>query len=169
MKIPLWVSVVVVIATILHCKVGNDQKLGRVQTVWGSGKFNSQTWMDIWTADHFVLGMVWEKFISNIFKTEWAFIMLVVFACSFEMIENKSWLIGVWNQSNYSGDGIINSLCDILAAILGYAFAKHLSFHAGIGIIIGLLILIPIIRPLLFRTKSIRPWAGMKFLKIFQT
>ena len=161
MKIPIWTSFAVIVATVLYLRLGNEQKLGRVQSVWGSGKYNSQTWLDIWTADHFLFGMVFEKYISHIFKSEWSFFTLVIIVSLYEIVENTSWLTAVWNQSNYNGDGIINSVVDIGAALLGYATAKRLSFYPGLGIILGLAILIPILRPMLF--SSMRPWAGWKW------
>jgi len=154
----MWVNGVIIIATLYYCKFENEQNIGKVASLWGNGKYNSQQWFDIWSLHHFIIGMVFEKFASFLFKKEYAFVMFVAIACAFEILEGQKRHVGYWNESNYFGDSIINVFTDIVVAILGYGFAKQFNLLTGIMVIICLYLLFRKTRPILFKpTKGKKP------------
>jgi hypothetical protein len=152
----MWINVIIIIATLVYCRWSNEQKIGTIDTLWGAGKNSSQQWFDIFTAIHFTAGMLFEKLLSGIYKPDYAFVSFVVVVCIFEAVENKKGVVKLWNDSSYKGDSIINVFTDIVAAILGYIFAKRLPFNMGIGLAICFMITIALVKPFLYKTTPIK-------------
>ena len=54
------------------------------------------------------------------------------------MLENSPWVIDRYRQHTaalgYVGDSIINSLADVVATIVGFAFASRFSWKASVAL-----------------------------------
>src|SRR4051812_10834787 len=67
-------------------------------------------------------------------------LLAISIECTWEILENTNFIIDRYRKStlslDYYGDSVLNSLCDILFAALGFVLAARLPVWATIGLII---------------------------------
>ena len=124
----------IVIFAILYCKFVNKQQWGQLDTLWCSDctTMNSLTWFDKYSFVHFFLGVY--CFIALYLTrtiTGWSaaarHTAMILVVCGFEMMENRPRNFRIWDDWTYHGDALINSVTDILVAIMGYSAIARLG------------------------------------------
>lgn len=104
---------------------------------------NSQQIADWYTFSHIIHGFIFYLFFSLLFPKSRVLTRLVLsmgLEVSWEIAENTPYVIELYRQqalaAGYTGDSILNSLCDTVAMIIGYVMAHKLSVKFIIGIAI---------------------------------
>lgn len=93
---------------------------------------NSQHIADWYTFSHIIHGFAFyyfgKVFLKKLSVFQW-FIVALIIEAGWELIENSSVIIDRYRTTtislDYYGDSILNSLCDILAMVVGFYFAKR--------------------------------------------
>ena len=106
---------------------------------------NSQHLTDWYTFSHLIHGLIFFWLLWLFFKRlpiSTRFLIAVVVEAAWEVLENSPLIINRYRQTglsfDYFGDTVINSVCDILAMVLGFWLARRLPVWASITIIIFL-------------------------------
>jgi len=96
---------------------------------------NSQHISDWYTFSHIIHGFLFYFLIWIIFprfSLGLRFLLALGIEVSWEVIENTPWVIELYRQqalaSGYSGDSILNSICDSVAMILGFFIAYRIPW-----------------------------------------
>jgi hypothetical protein len=105
--------------------------------------------------------------------TAWRFALAVGLEAGWEIVENTPMVINHYRKQalaqGYAGDSIINSVCDTLSMIAGFAFAWKSRWWMTIGLMIGLEIFTAIcirdnlalnIINLIYPVEAIARWQG---------
>jgi len=137
---------------------------------------NSQHISDWYTFSHFIHGFIFY-FILWLVGRRWPMgsrlLLAILFEASWEIFENTDLIINRYRENTvslgYYGDSIINSVMDLLAAVIGFVMAARLPVWVIVALTIGmeafvgywirdnlLLNIIMLIYPLEF----IRSWQG---------
>jgi hypothetical protein len=127
----------------------NNQPWGRTDIFYINRNdtiLNQQTWFDPCSFTHFILGMLFQqisKFLviplpKGVFE-----LIFVIFVCAFEIVENNKAVVGLWGDSSYGGDAVINSFTDIIIALFGYALASKMPSFVVIMILLTFVFLAP--------------------------
>jgi Protein of unknown function (DUF2585) len=95
----------------------------------------------------------------------------VLIESAWELLENSPWIIDRYRHGTialgYTGDSVLNSVCDIGWMVVGFALARRLPAWATIGLAIGLeLLCLAVIRDnltlnvlmLIAPNDSVRAW-----------
>jgi hypothetical protein len=105
----------------------------------------SQHLVDPYTLSHVLHGvifywMLWP-FASRVTLHHRMMAALVI-EIGWEALENSPWVIERYRQHTaalgYVGDSIVNSLVDVVATIVGFAFASRLSWKASVALFVVL-------------------------------
>ncbi|MDB5490494.1 MAG: hypothetical protein JWO78_343 [Micavibrio sp.] len=130
-----------------------ESAMGR--KIWGTGgkagfwsgdinsSTNSQFLFDPYTSSHMLHGVLFYGFFWLIGR-DWPLrvrlLLALVVECGWELLENSSFIIERYRAQtislNYFGDSIMNSMCDILAATIGFLIAARLPVKVTIAIFI---------------------------------
>ena len=109
------------------------------------GPENSQQLTDWYTFTHLIHGFILYLFLWIVApRTSFAlrFAIAVGLEATWEIIENTPFIIERYRDlamaQGYSGDSIINSVGDTLAAVIGFVLARKMSVRSTIGIAIAL-------------------------------
>ena len=103
---------------------------------------NSQQLTDWYTPSHVIHGMLFFAFGRLLFRGRWSPVLAVALALgievAWELIENSPPVIDRYREQalaqGYSGDSILNSLCDTLAMLAGFCLAARLPVRASIAL-----------------------------------
>ena len=107
-------------------------KCGIVKLWWWGEKGaleESQHLFDIYAFSHVLHGLIFYFLVWLIFRgrlSVWAGLVLaVILESGWELFENSNYLINRYRAAGveYSGDSIVNSICDIVAMAAGYLMA----------------------------------------------
>jgi Protein of unknown function (DUF2585) len=110
--------------------------------IWSS--HNSQYMTDPYTFSHITHGVLWYgllALVANKLPVRVRFILAVALECAWENFENTDMVIQRYRAAtislNYYGDSVMNSMCDILTAVLGFILAAMLPTRVTlIGVIV---------------------------------
>jgi hypothetical protein len=110
--------------------------------IWSS--HNSQYMTDPYTFSHITHGVLWYgllALVANKLPVRVRFILAVALECAWEIFENTDMVIQRYRAAtislNYYGDSVMNSMCDVLTAALGFILAAMLPTRVTlIGVIV---------------------------------
>jgi hypothetical protein len=110
--------------------------------IWSS--HNSQYMTDPYSFSHITHGVLWYGLLALVAKKlplRARFVMAVALECAWEVFENTDLVIQRYRAAtislNYYGDSVMNSMCDILTAVLGFILAAILPTRVTlIGVIV---------------------------------
>ncbi len=110
--------------------------------IWSS--HNSQYMTDPYSFSHITHGVLWYGLLALVAKKlplRARFVMAVALECTWEVFENTDLVIQRYRAAtislNYYGDSVMNSMCDILTAVLGFMLAAILPTRVTlIGVIV---------------------------------
>jgi hypothetical protein len=117
-------------------------------SVWYGNPFgpeNSQQLTDWYTFTHLLHGFLFYLLLSLIApKASFWVKLAVMFAIegAWEIVENSPIIVDRYRQSalaqGYSGDSIVNSMTDSIAAAIGFVLAQVLPVRASIAVVVGI-------------------------------
>ena len=115
-------------------------------TLWASvtSPELSQQIADAYSFSHIIHGLAFYALFRlasrRRFSLPLCFFLAMLTECGWEILENTPWTIERYRQSalaaGYYGDSILNSVCDILFAALGFFFAARFPTWASIALVI---------------------------------
>jgi hypothetical protein len=152
-KLPLWVYFlitlsIIAIAGFIEYSMGHVVicKCGTVKLWQGvvNSSENSQHISDWYSFSHIIHGMVFFYFFRLISKKRFSIglcLLLAIFVeASWEVFENSNFIINRYREAtislDYFGDSILNSVCDMLFAVIGFFLAAYLPVWLIIFLII---------------------------------
>ena len=108
------------------------------------GPENSQQLTDWYTFSHVLHGMIFYG-LARLFVPRWPALAALALAlgleCAWELAENSPMVIDRYRAQalaqGYSGDSILNSLSDTLAATTGFLLARFLPTRASFGLAVA--------------------------------
>ena len=119
------------------CKYG----LGFWTAAWS--RCTSQHLFDPYSLTHVLHGIIFfwllRPFASRI-GLPWRLIGALILEAGWELLENSPWVIERYRQGtaslDYTGDSFVNSFGDVLATIVGFAFASRVSWKAALAVFV---------------------------------
>lgn len=101
----------------------------------------SQHFLDPYSLSHVLHGVIFYWLLRPFALKAglaWRMVVAVLAEIGWELLENSPWVIERYRQNtvafDYSGDSILNSLGDTLAAAAGFAFAARFSWRASLAL-----------------------------------
>ncbi len=117
----------------LWCKYG----LGLWTGAWDH--CTSQHLFDPYTLSHVLHGIIFYWLLwplASKFSLPWRNMTALALEIGWELLENSAWVIERYRQQtaalDYFGDSVINSMGDVAAAVIGFAFAACYSWKASV-------------------------------------
>lgn len=106
---------------------------------------NSQHLSDWYTFSHMIHGFAFYGLLRLVGRRWPVGLRLVLATCieaSWEIFENTDFVINRYREAtislDYYGDSVINSVCDILAMVIGFQAASRLAWWVTIALAIGM-------------------------------
>jgi hypothetical protein len=120
------------------CKYG----LGFWSAAWQH--CTSQHFADPYWFSHVLHGIIFYWFLRLAWPRlalQWRLFAALVIEIGWELLENSPWVIERYRQQtaslDYTGDSIVNSCGDVIAAVLGFWLASRISWKAAVAIFIA--------------------------------
>jgi hypothetical protein len=95
----------------------------------------SQNLFDAYTLSHVLHGVIFYWLLAPLsgkLSFPWRLVAALVLEIGWELLENSPWVIAYYRQDtaslDYTGDSIVNSLCDVLVSIPGFIFAGRFTW-----------------------------------------
>jgi hypothetical protein len=106
----------------------------------------SQQIADAYSFSHILHGLLFYTILRLAFRRRLSFatclIIAVAVECGWEIIENTDFVIDRYRRAtaslDYRGDSVLNSMCDVLFAILGFFLAARLPVWATISLFVAI-------------------------------
>jgi hypothetical protein len=104
----------------------------------------SQHLLDPYSMSHVLHGIIFywalRPFAAK-FAFHWRLVAAVALEIGWELLENSPWVVERYRQQtaslDYTGDSILNSVGDVLATIVGFAFASRFTWKASVIVFIA--------------------------------
>jgi hypothetical protein len=142
-KIPLWVYIligagIIALAALLEYEMGRILicKCGYIKLWQGevNSSENSQHISDWYTFSHIIHGFVFYYFFRLISRKKWStglcLTLAIIVEAAWEVLENSSFIINRYRETtislDYYGDSILNSVFDMVFAVVGFFMAAYL-------------------------------------------
>lgn len=116
--------------------------------LWGDGSTTSQQFFDWYTLSHIIHGFLFYFALWLVARRQsmgLRILIALVVEAGWEILENTPWIIDRYRDvtvsGDYVGDTILNSMCDILAMLVGFFIAARLPTWLTIVIAIVLEVL----------------------------
>ena len=105
---------------------------------------NSQQFTDWYTFSHVIHGIIFFGFFSLFFPRiplAYRFLLALGLEVGWEILENTPWVINHYREqalaAGYTGDSILNSVCDSLSMMLGFVMARRLPLWVSVSFVLG--------------------------------
>lgn len=105
---------------------------------------NSQHISDWYTPSHVMHGLIFYAalwLVARRLAFGWRLVIATVIEAGWEILENSDMIINRYRTAtislDYYGDSVLNSVCDILAMILGFWLAARIPVWASVALILG--------------------------------
>lgn len=151
-RVPLWACFIIgasimVAAGLIEFQMGRLPmcKCGTIK-LWASVNTAelSQQIADAYSFSHIIHGFVLYGFFNLISRGKWPLglcLVLTIFVeSSWEVLENSTFIIERYRHTtlslDYYGDSIVNSMSDILFAVLGFVLAAYLPVRLTVSLIV---------------------------------
>ncbi len=130
--------------------LGSDGRFG----LWSGAKsdFNSQRLLDPYSFTHLIHGLGFYLLLSIFARripVRYRLIIAVVIEVAWEILENTNMVIDRYRQttgsSNYYGDSILNSMSDVVVALVGFIMAWRWPVWASILIVVVIEVILAIL------------------------
>jgi uncharacterized protein DUF2585 len=151
--------------------------IGGVAGIWSgdiNSEHNSQFLFDPYTLTHIIHGVILYALVTLVFRqlpVANRLLIAIGLECGWEVLENTSFIIERYRAEtvslNYYGDSIMNSLCDVFAAIVGFFLASRLPQRVTVLAVVAIEILLVVwtrdnltinIIMLIHPSQAIRAW-----------
>jgi hypothetical protein len=133
----VFIGLLVVEARPAYCKYG----IGFVTGAWT--RCTSQHFLDPYSLTHALHGIIfyWALTLAAPkMPLHWRMVAALAIEVGWELLENSPWVIERYRQQtaslDYTGDSVLNSVGDLLATALGFAFASQFSWKIAIAVFI---------------------------------
>lgn len=126
--------------------LGPDGKFGWWDgDVWSSE--NSQRVADAYSFSHIIHGILFYAVLSllarkfpKLFPMKYRFLIALIIEAGWELLENSPLIINRYREATialgYVGDSVLNSVCDVIMAGIGFVIAKYSKIWVSIALII---------------------------------
>ena len=122
--------------------LGPDGKFGWWDNnIWSQE--NSQRVADVYSFSHIIHGILFYAFfwlVSRKLPLKYRFLAALILEASWELLENSPIVINRYREATialgYVGDSILNSVCDVGMAAIGFVIARYSKIWVSIGLII---------------------------------
>jgi hypothetical protein len=103
----------------------------------------SQHLFDPYSLTHVLHGIIFfwllQPFASRV-GLHWRLVGALILEIGWELLENSPWMIELYRQDtaslDYTGDSVVNSLGDVIATILGFAFASRVTWKVALAVFV---------------------------------
>ena len=116
--------------------------------LWVGGRDSSKTsqmLLDWYSLSHIVHGLLFYAalwLVARRWPVVWRFLVALLIEASWEVTENTPWIIDRYRTATaalgYTGDSVLNSLCDIAMMAIGFFIARKLPVWASVALLIVL-------------------------------
>ena len=103
----------------------------------------SQNLADPYSLTHFLHGVLFFWMLRPLagrIGLPWRLVAALVLEIGWELLENSPWVIEKYRQDtaslDYTGDSIVNSLGDVAATMLGFAFASRVNWKVALVVLV---------------------------------
>lgn len=154
---PSWRSDLLIVVWVIALAATLELSMGRVPwctcgyiKLWHGivkSSENSQQVADWYTFSHIIHGMLfyWMLRIGKLkekISPSRALVFAIMLEATWEVLENTDFVIGRYREAtislDYYGDSVLNSVCDMIAAVIGFVLAMKLPTRISIALIIGM-------------------------------
>lgn len=104
---------------------------------------NSQQVTDWYTFSHIIHGILFFGFLSLVARrvpVAYRLLLALGIEIGWEVFENTPWLINHYRQQalavGYTGDSILNSVCDSLSMLVGFVLAWRCPWWVSVGFVV---------------------------------
>jgi hypothetical protein len=127
---------------LLICKCGHIRFwVGKVASAE-----NSQQIADWYSFSHIIHGFIFYALLRWIGRGKWSLgfclLLAILIESSWEIVENTPYVINYYRSQTaslgYTGDTVLNSMCDIGCAIIGFFIARYSAVWVTIALVIAM-------------------------------
>lgn len=101
----------------------------------------SQNFLDPYSLSHVLHGVLFYGALwlcASRLALPWRMFAALALEIGWELLENSAWVIERYRQNtaalDYTGDSVLNSLGDVVSALVGFAFAAKFSWKASLAL-----------------------------------